>query len=119
MKIEVSPGDFLDRLTILEIKLAEMQDDEKRANVAVELAMMRAQKLPDKLDAETDLLQAALMGENYRIWHLENQIRKPLNDQDLVKAALAIRKANEERAAIKRQINEISGSHLIEEKEYG
>ena len=121
--VEIAPGELLDKITILEIKLERITDEAKLANVRVEhtsLTKTRAEALPTS--AELDDLVAQLKDVNERLWVIEDDIRdceraKDFGDE-FVRLARAVYVSNDERAAVKRAINELLGSRLVEEKSY-
>ncbi len=119
----VATGELIDKITILEIKVARFTDLAKRANAQAELSLLvrrRAAALPP--DAALDVLAARLLEVNQRIWDLEDTVRdherRRLFDAGFIDAARRIYRTNDERAALKREINLASGSTLIEEKPY-
>lgn len=120
----ISVGELMDKITILEIKLAHFSDAAKRANVAAELACLQAVAARHGLDEDPRLseLETALIAVNETLWKLEERIRRCEIDGsfgvDFVKLARAVYCTNDERARLKRRINDISGSALIEEKSY-
>jgi hypothetical protein len=119
----VATGELIDRITILEIKVARFTHPEQTANARTELMLLcqrRAAVLPP--DPVVDALTARLKVVNERIWDLEDTIRECERRQDFgptfVTAARSIYRSNDERAALKREINVATGSHLVEEKSY-
>ena len=121
--IPIAPGELLDRLTILEIKLDRIDDAAKRANVQieqVELAAIAAAKIPDSEPITT--LRADLKSVNEALWVIEDDIRDCERAKDFsdtfISLARAVYRTNDKRAALKRQINEALGSALVEEKSY-
>ncbi len=119
----VAIGELIDKITILEIKAERFTDAAKRKNVAAELSMLRArrdQAVPQS--PRLDALGAQLKAVNERIWELEDCIRdcerRADFGADFVAVARSIYRTNDERAAVKRQINVALGSDLIEEKSY-
>ncbi len=119
----VAIGELIDKITILEIKAERFTDAAKRKNVAAELSMLRARRdqvVPQS--PQLDALGALLKAVNERIWELEDSIRdcERRSDfgPDFVAVARSIYRTNDERAAVKRQINVALGSDLIEEKSY-
>lgn len=121
--IEVAPGELLDKLTILEIKSERIADRAKLANVRTELATLaaaRKQTIPES--PELAELCSQLKTVNLALWDVEDQIRLCESEQDFgarfVELARSVYRQNDRRAAIKRQINELLGSRLIEEKDY-
>jgi hypothetical protein len=114
---------LIDKITILEIKAERFTDATKRNNVVAELSMLRArrdQAVPQS--PQLDALGAQLKTVNERIWELEDSIRdcerRADFGPDFVAVARSIYRTNDERAAVKRQINVALASDLIEEKSY-
>ena len=123
VRIEVSPGELIDKLTILEIKLARLSDAGALANVRHEydsLAAERAGTLP--ASAELDSLAAELKAVNEALWVIEDDIRERERARDFgakfVELARAVYRNNDRRAALKREINRLLGSAIVEEKSY-
>ena len=121
--IEVSVGELLDKLAILEIKFERLTDHGQRANVERELDKMRGVWRAceySKLTLDAD--RAALKAINEHLWEIEDRIREKENtkafDEDFIELARAVYFCNDERAAIKRRLNAASGSELTEEKSY-
>jgi len=123
IRVEIAPGELIDKITILEIKLARMDDAAKLANVRIErdtLAAARDANLPpsDRLDG----LTAELRAVNERLWEIEDDIRQCERAGDFgprfVELARSVYITNDRRAALKRAINEALGSRLVEEKSY-
>ena len=119
----IATGELIDKITILEIKVARFADAAKTANAKAELTLLRqrrAASLPS--DLALDALAARLKAVNERIWDLEDTIRECERQQDFgpgfVTAARSIYRVNDERASIKREINVATGSTLVEEKSY-
>ena len=125
MKIEVSNGEILDKLSILELKLHFMEDEEQKSNV-------RKDRDPIK-EASTKILLTStktfpedfykdLSNVNLKLWSIEHKIReKEFNDEfdkDFIKLARSVYKTNDKRARIKKEINVFTGSMLVEEKHY-
>jgi hypothetical protein len=123
IEVPIATGELIDKITILEIKLARLTDAAKLTHVRGELGLLR-QRRADALPTELalDTLTARLRAVNERIWDLEDSIRDCERQQDFgpvfVAAARNIYRTNDERAAIKREINLVTGSALIEEKSY-
>ncbi len=121
--VDVSPGELLDKITILEIKSARMTDAAKLENVRYELTLLRkiwedSVHAPETLtDFEDDLRSV-----NERLWDIEDAIRVCEANQDFgptfVKLARSVYTTNDRRAEIKRQINTMLGSSIVEEKSY-
>ena len=123
IKVPVSPGELLDKITILRIKSARMRDATKLANVRTELAELERVWNASPyaaVDVADDV--SALLAVNERLWTIEDDIRDKERaqafDGDFVRLARAVYIENDERAAIKRRLNVKLGSSLIEEKSY-
>jgi len=119
----VSPGEFLDKTTILEIKLARIPDAGKRANVARELELLRAEWARSAYaQADVAARVEALREVNEALWEIEDRIRLKeaarAFDEEFVELARAVYRTNDRRAAIKREINVALASDLVEEKSY-
>jgi Family of unknown function (DUF6165) len=121
--VPISPGELLDKITILRIKQARILDPGKLANVKVELALLEA-RWRECGGAAHGLAQEerALQDVNERLWDIEDRIRdkeaKQSFDRDFIELARAVYACNDERAAIKKRINLQLGSRLVEEKSY-
>jgi hypothetical protein len=118
----IAPGELLDKISILEIKCERIVDRAKLDNVRVELAALSAVR--DKLSrpGELDSLAAELKSVNQCLWDVEDQLRDCERRQDFgprfVELARSVYRHNDRRAALKRDINVMLGSQLIEEKAY-
>jgi hypothetical protein len=123
IKVPVSPGELLDKISILRIKSRRMADPKKLANVGVELDALEAvwaSSVYAAIDVEGDV--QALLAVNERLWSIEDDIRDKeranVFDAEFIRLARAVYLENDERAAIKRRLNLKLGSELIEEKSY-
>jgi hypothetical protein len=123
IRVPISPGELIDKITILEIKSERMTDAKKVANVRHELSLLQAtwQVSPNsKIDIREEW--AALKEINGRLWVIEDEIRDKERDRHFdarfVELARAVYFTNDERAAVKRKINDKLGSKIIEEKSY-
>lgn len=121
--IEIAPGELIDKITILEIKAARIGDPGKLANIRVELEVLSAAR--DRvLPASPELarLADALRAVNEALWVIEDDIRDCDRAGDFgerfVDLARSVYRTNDRRAALKKEINLLLGSHLIEEKSY-
>src|SRR5881394_2888795 len=121
--VPISPGELLDKITILRIKQARILDPGKLANVKLELALLE-QTWRDRGGGSHDLAQdeRALEDVNERLWDIEDRIRdkeaKQSFDRDFIELARAVYVCNDERAAIKKSINLVLGWRLVEENSY-
>ena len=119
----VSYGELIDKITILRIKLQEIKDEAKLANVRNELDLLNATWANDAA-SQTDIgdERARLLAVNELLWDIEDRIRLKERaqafDQEFIELARAVYFRNDERAAFKREINLKLGSQLVEEKSY-
>jgi len=123
IKVEASFGEFLDKMTILEIKRERISDPAKLENVNRELNLLQeswAAHPASKTDISDEM--ARLKAINEKLWEIEDDIRdKERNkafDQEFIELARAVYFTNDERAAVKRELNLKLGSELVEEKSY-
>lgn len=121
--VPVSPGELLDKITILRIKVARIQDAVKLANVKLELSLLEQTWRDSGCAAqEVSLDEHALQDVNERLWDIEDRIRdkeaKQSFDRDFIELARAVYVSNDERAALKKRINSRLGSRIVEEKSY-
>ncbi len=121
--IPISPGEVVDRLTILEIKSERISDKTKLVNVHHELGkLLEAAKsaIPDSEDMRA--LRAKLKAVNEELWVIEDDIRECERERDFgetfIALARAVYKTNDRRADLKRRINEALGSDIMEQKSY-
>lgn len=121
--IPVSWGELFDKLTILKIKQARIGDARKRANISKEydtLEKIRAAQQPPETDLQG--LVDELQQVNESLWDIEDRIRCCERDKDFsvrfIELARSVYRTNDRRAELKREINELLGSELIEEKSY-
>lgn len=121
--VPISPGELLDKITILRIKRERIANKEKRRNVETELTELEqvaARTLPRL--AELDELVAELYGVNVALWEVEDALRDCERQQDFgphfVQLARSVYRHNDRRAEIKKRINLLLGSRLVEEKSY-
>jgi len=121
--VPVSWGELLDKITILQIKAERIADPAKRDNVERELAALN-QVVADagELPAGAETLIQQLRGVNESLWDIEDGIRDCERSKDFgnrfVELARAVYHTNDRRAAFKRQLNDLLGSELVEEKSY-
>jgi hypothetical protein len=123
ISVPVSPGELLDKLTILRIKAARMSDVAKLANVRRELVLLEGVWNESTwADADVEGEIAALQAVNERLWDIEDDIRDKERaasfDAGFIELARAVYIENDERAAIKKRINVALGSTIVEEKSY-
>jgi len=124
IKIAVSIGEFLDKLTILQIKQQRIEDTEKLENITRELDALLTQwgvyerKIADDIGPELQALRQI----NETLWDIEDSIREKEAvaefDQEFIRLARSVYFTNDKRAQIKRRINQVLNSGFIEEKSY-
>jgi len=121
--VPISPGELIDKITILEIKSERMTDAAKLHNVRTELALLTDTWRASPCSA-TDIQDdwRALRDVNAELWDIEDLIRDEERagrfEEEFIRLARAVYVTNDERAAIKRRINTKLGSVLVEEKSY-
>jgi hypothetical protein len=121
--VPISPGELIDKITILEIKSQRMTDAAKLHNVRTELSLLSGTWQASPFSA-TDIGAewAGLRDVNAKLWDIEDRIRDKerdgLFDAEFVELARAVYFTNDERAALKKKINTRLGSALVEEKSY-
>ncbi len=118
-----SPGELVDKITILELKLNHIQDPEKRTNIEYELHQLTTvfgTHVPNTPTIHT--LKTALKSVNQQLWTIEDDIRICERHQDFgprfIELARAVYITNDQRAAIKKDINLHLNSAIVEEKSY-
>ena len=121
--IEVSPGELLDKISILEIKLLQISEPGKLRNVRVELDMLeRARDASLTATPTLEALCRRLRKINEALWQVEDDIREQEHagrfGPRFIELARSVYRNNDERAAIKREINLLLGSAIVEEKSY-
>jgi hypothetical protein len=121
--VPISPGELIDKITILQIKSERMTDASKLANVRTELNLLESTWRASP-HAQHDIRAewAALKAINEKLWVIEDDIRDKERDkafdERFIELARAVYVTNDERAAVKRQINTKLGSRIVEEKSY-
>ena len=123
LMVEVAPGELIDKITILEIKLKKIDDEAKLTNVRREYEILMETYCANI--EETDALRAlidALRDANAKLWDIEDDIRDLERAKDFgdafVSLARSVYRSNDRRAAMKREINELLNSTILEEKSY-
>lgn len=129
MKVEISNGELLDKITILKLKLKYVSDPERKKHVINEHddlvgeMMALTDTIEDKsVEQEYLAMFDKLMEINDKLWLLEDRIRdkekRKIFDQDFIEIARSIYHVNDERAAVKREINDLTSSSYVEVKSY-
>jgi len=123
LKVDVSVGEFLDKITILEIKSERIKNEDKLRNVNRELALLRETWAASPLSsADTGDLVPRLKAVNERLWDIEDSIRRQeaagTFGEEFILLARSVYQENDERARLKYELNQRLGSDLVEEKDY-
>jgi hypothetical protein len=123
ISVEIAPGELIDKITILEIKSERIRELEKLSNVRTELATLVAcRDLAIEPSEELTDLTTELKQVNESLWQIEDEIRDCERRQDFgtrfIELARSVYRSNDRRSTLKRQINELLGSRLMEEKSY-
>ena len=123
VKVDIAPAELIDKITILSIKSERIEDVKKRKNVQSELDILTTTR--DQLiqpSISLNHLTLKLKDVNERLWVIEDEIRsfeatKEFGSQ-FIELARAVYQQNDERARLKREINHLLGSDILEEKSY-
>ena len=121
--VPLSPGELLDKITILRIKAARMTDATKVQNVRLELSLLEnTWRDSGCADFEVAADERALQSVNEKLWVVEDRLREKeaarAFDTEFIELARTVYIANDERAAIKKRVNLQLGSRIVEEKSY-
>lgn len=123
LQVPIGVGELFDKITILEIKAARIADPDKRGHVSHELALLR--EIEDRLTppgADEDSVVAELRRVNETLWDVEDAIRGCEARQDFGEAFIALARSvyrhNDRRAELKKRLNVLHGSEIVEEKSY-
>lgn len=120
MKIEVSNGEIIDKLTIVQLKLERIKDEAKLANLRKENEILT--EASRSIISQDDPLYKALYEVNRELWDIEDRIREMERTKnfgpEFVETARSVYIMNDRRSEIKREINLRTSSGLIEEKSY-
>ena len=128
MRIEVSNGELLDKVSILNIKKQEVKDYRKLSNINKEWEYLKAKKdllflkIPNLVRDEVVFLYGDLQIINHRLWRVEDELRKFEEEKNFgdnfIRLAREVYITNDERSRIKNKINLLTESKFIEEKSY-
>ncbi len=120
MKIEVSNGEIVDKLTIIQIKLERISDEKKLVNLRKEYVVLDS-AVAGIIEKE-DPLYIRLYEINCELWDIEDLIREKEKakqfDKDFIETARSVYFTNDIRSEVKKQINNQTGSTFVEEKSY-
>lgn len=121
-QVPVSWGELIDKITILEIKSGRLKNRAALENVGKELRLLASYADSPLHPAEVPVLKKRLSQVNEALWDIEDKIRakeaRQEFDAEFIELARSVYKINDERAAIKRQINTTLSSDIVEEKSY-
>lgn len=119
----IAPGELIDKITILRIKSERISDEAKLKNIRTELDILQktqAEEVPQS--AEMTRLEGELKAVNEALWDIEDDIRDCERAKDFgeefIRLARAVYITNDKRAALKKEINLLLGSTIVEEKSY-
>lgn len=123
IKVDVSVGEFIDKLTILQIKSERISDNDKLVNINKEKSVLEAEwKNSEYSKVDISKLKEELFRINESLWEIEDDIRDKEFakefDEKFIELARAVYVTNDERARVKKEINALVGSELTEEKSY-
>jgi hypothetical protein len=121
--VEIAAGELIDKMTILEIKMERIKDEAKLRNIRAELETLQAARAQAVAGSEElDRLSGELKKVNEDLWRIEDDIREHERAKNFgptfIDLARAVYLTNDRRADLKRAINEMVGSRLVEEKSY-
>lgn len=119
----ISAGELIDKITILRIKLEKLGDAARLDNVRHELDQLMQVRIQSKLDIDgLALLENQLLEINRELWQVEDELREREHARDFgagfVDLARLVYKLNDQRSALKKKINQMTGSSIVEEKSY-
>ena len=124
MLVEVSNGELIDKITILEIKLIEIEDKDKLINIQKEFDILNplVEELFEKYDGQLQNHYLELAKINGELWDIEDWIRdcerEKRFDKEFVELARSVYITNDKRCEVKKLINILTSSGLVEEKSY-
>jgi len=118
----ISVGELIDKITILRIKADKIRDGAARRNVGHELEQLKQIRTGLALAADLGELEGQLLDVNLRLWKVEDDLRDLERAGDFgahfVELARSVYTLNDRRAALKRRINEVTSSGIVDEKSY-
>lgn len=122
MKVEISDGELLDKISILQIKLERILDESKLRNIRTEYEALTETGVNLLEDEQVSVLYKKVKAINETLWDLEDDIRMKEKarafDEEFIRLAREIYKTNDRRAEAKKEINLLTGSLFVEEKSY-
>jgi hypothetical protein len=124
MKVEISTGELIDKISILEIKLLNIKDPSKIINIYKELQVLNTyfQELLDEYGSKIKDLYIKVSNVNKTLWDIEENIRKKESlkefNEEFVELARQLYLVNDQRTNLKKEINLLTKSEFVEEKSY-
>ena len=124
MKVEISNGELLDKISILELKMLKIEDEEKLVNIKKEFNILNplVVELFEQYGSKLQTLYLKLAKINGKLWDIENWIRdcesEKRFDKEFVELARSVYITNDQRSEVKKTINLLTNSGLVEEKSY-
>lgn len=122
IEVPISIGEVIDKITILEIKKEKIQDQNKLSNINNEYDVLKNKISGLEITEEIDLLIKDLKEVNLSLWNVEDKLRilekNNQFDDEFIDNARSVYKLNDERFSLKKKINLLTQSNLIEEKSY-
>ena len=122
MKVEISDGELLDKISILQIKLERISDESKLNNIRTEYTALTEIGVKLLEDEQVSVLYSKVKEVNETLWDLEDDIRMKekakIFDEEFIRLAREIYQTNDSRAEVKKEINLLTGSLFVEEKSY-
>lgn len=124
LQVNISVGELLDKMSILEIKSIKIANPQKQKNIKKEydLLNLEAKKIKDRNEKKFEELYKKLLKINLQLWDIEDEIRILEKSQDFgknfIKLARDVYFTNDERFEIKSEINNYFRSDIVEEKDY-
>jgi predicted nucleic acid-binding Zn-ribbon protein len=121
--VEVSYGELIDKITILEIKAAKVSDSAKLVNIRKELGILQKALSHDmQPNQQVSELTDQLRAINGELWDIEDRIRdkerSKVFDEEFIVLARSVYITNDQRARLKRELNDALDSNIVEEKDY-
>tara|TARA_B100000035_G_scaffold307442_1_gene310701 strand:+ start:1128 stop:1514 length:387 start_codon:yes stop_codon:yes gene_type:complete len=124
MLVEISPGELLDKISILELKMLKIEDEDKLSNIKKEFYTLNplCVKLFEEYGAKMQNLYLELAKYNGQLWDIEDWIRdcerEKRFDAEFIQLARSVYVTNDRRSKVKKEINILTNSELVEEKSY-
>ena len=124
MLVEISPGELLDKISILELKMLKIEDKDKLSNIEKEFHTLNplCVKLFEEYGAKMQNLYLELAKYNGQLWDIEDWIRdcerEKRFDDEFIQLARSVYVTNDRRSKVKKEINILTNSELVEEKSY-